>query len=153
MASFDLNPVSSIANAVGGLLDDLFTSDEERLKAGIEARKLEIEEARIDAELLKGQQEVNKAEAGHASIFVAGWRPAVGWMCTAGIGYQYIAYPFMTWLWVFAQSQGWVPKDVSPPPILDIAALMTLLIGLLGLSTQRTIERIKGKARGNMKEE
>ncbi len=152
MASIDLNPIGGIATAVGGMLDDLFTSDEERLKAAIESRKLDIEEDRIDAELLKGQQEINKEEAKHSSIFVAGWRPAAGWACVLGIVYQYLAYPLMQWLWAFGQSQGWIPRELQAPPVLDIAALMTLLLGLLGLSTQRTIERIKGKARGKLKE-
>lgn len=153
MASIDLNPIGGIATAVGGLLDDLFTSDEERLRAGIENRKLDIEEDRIDADLLKGQQEINKEEAKHSTILVAGWRPYVGWVCGFGLTYQFLFYPFMQWVWRFAQAMEWIPRDLDPPPVLDLTVLMTLLFGLLGLSTQRSIERIKGKARSNLKEQ
>lgn len=55
------------------IADDLFTSDEERLKVA-------LQEKGIEAELIKGQLEVNKAEAQHKSFFVAGWRPAIGWV-------------------------------------------------------------------------
>ena len=153
MASIDLNPIGGIATAVGGLLDDLFTSDEERLRAAIESRKLDIEEDRIDAELLKGQQDINKEEAKHSTILVAGWRPYVGWVCGFGLTYQFLLYPFMQWMWRFAQAMEWIPRDLDPPPVLDLTVLMTLLFGLLGLSTQRSIERIKGKARNNLKEQ
>lgn len=154
MASIDLNPIGGIATAVGGLLDDLFTSDEERLRAAIESRRLDIEEDRIDAELLKGQQEVNKEEAKHSSILVAGWRPYVGWVCGFGLTYQFLIYPLLLqWPWRFAQAMGWIPRELDPPPVLDLSVLLTLLVGLLGLSTQRSIERIKGKARSNLKEQ
>lgn len=154
MASvIDLNPIGGIATAVGGLLDDLFTSDEERLKAAIENRKLDIEEDRIDADLLKGQQDINKEEARHSSLLVAGWRPYVGWVCGFGLTYQFLVYPLLQWLWRFAQAGDWIPRELDPPPVLDLTVLLTLLGGLLGLSTQRSIERIKGKARSNLKEQ
>ena len=143
-----MNPlIAPIVQTVGQIADDLFTSDEERLKAQLEADKLGLEAARIDAGLIAGQQEINKVEAASSSVFVAGWRPAIGWVGVAGMAYQFILYPLMTWAWVYLQAQGWIPDGVKAPPLLDIEALMILLTGILGLATNRTFEKVKGVAR------
>lgn len=141
-----MNPllIGGIVETVGKLADDLFTSDKERLDAEIELRKVGIEVAKIDAGLLTGQQEVNKAEAGHASVFVAGWRPAVGWVSVAALGYQFILYPLLTWAWAWMQSAGWVEPALQPPPLLDVEALLVLLTGMLGIAGARTFEKVKG---------
>ena len=143
-----MNPlVAPIVETVGRIADDLFTSDEERLKAQIESDKLGLEAARIDADLIKGQQDINREEAKHSSRFVAGWRPALGWVGVAGMAYQFVLYPFMVWGWALGQAQGWIPDNLKPPPLLDIEALMVLLTGILGLATNRTFEKVKGVAR------
>ncbi len=143
-----MNPlIAPIVETVGKIADDLFTSDEERLRAQIESDRLGLEAARIDADLIKGQQEINKVEAASTSTFVAGWRPALGWVSVAGMAYQYILYPLLTWAWAYLQAQGWIPDNVKPPPLLDIEALMVLLAGILGLATNRTFEKVKGVAR------
>ena len=138
--------VVPIVETVGRLADDLFTSDEERLKAQIESDKLGLEAARIDADLIKGQQEINKVEAASTSTFVAGWRPALGWVSVAGMAYQYILYPLLTWAWAYLQAQGWIAKDYPAPPLLDVDALMVLLTGILGIASARTFEKVKGVA-------
>lgn len=143
----NLNPISGIAAAVGNLIDDLHTSDKERLDAEIELRRLGIEEQKIDASLLQGQVEVNKVEAAHSSIFVAGWRPAVGWCGVAAMAYQFVLYPLLVWAWALLQSQGWVPVALTPPPMLDTDALWVILTGILGLGGARTVEKLRGKAR------
>ena len=65
--------IGSIIEGVGKIADDLFTSDEERLQ-------IALKEKAIDAQLIKGQLDVNVAEAQHKSLFVAGWRPFIGWV-------------------------------------------------------------------------
>lgn len=143
-----MNPlVVPIVETVGNIADDLFTSDEERARAQIDSDKIGLEAARIDADLIKGQQDINKEEAKHSSRFVAGWRPALGWVCVCGMAYQYMLYPLLVWMWVWAQAQGWVPDSLKPPPLLDINALLVLLGGILGLATNRTFEKVKGVAR------
>jgi hypothetical protein len=141
-----MNPllIGGVIEAVGSIADDLFTSDEERAKADLEAMKIGLEAARVDASLISGQQEINKVEAAHSSIFVAGWRPAIGWVGVAALSYQYILYPMMTWLWAWLVAQGWVPASVTPPPILDIEALMVLMTGILGIAGARTFEKVRG---------
>lgn len=143
--------VGGIVEAVGKVADDLFTSDEERMKAQIEADKIGLEAAKVDADLIKGQQEINKVEAAHASIFVAGARPAVLWVGVVALSYQFILYPLMTWAWVWMQAIGWIASSVKPPPILDIEALMVLMSGVLGIATARTFEKVKGVSRENLK--
>lgn len=139
--------VGGIVEAVGKIADDLFTSDEERLKAELEFSKLGLEAAKVDADLIKGQQDINKEEAKHASIFVAGWRPAIGWVGVSALAYQYILYPLLTWAWAWMQSRGWIPGAQAAPPILDIEALMVLMTGILGIASARTFEKVKGAAR------
>jgi hypothetical protein len=143
-----MNPFAAggIVEAVGKVADDLFTSDEERARADLEAMRIGLAAANVDAALIKGQQTINTAEAAHPSVFVAGWRPAIGWVGVAALCYQFLLYPLLTWLWVWLQAQGWVPDKVQPPPILDIEALMVLLTGILGIAGARTFEKVRGVA-------
>lgn len=144
MNSLILGGIGGLAEAVGKIADDLFTSDEERAKADLDAMKIGLDAARVDAELIKGQQEINKAEAAHSSIFVAGWRPAIGWTGVVALAYQYIGYPALIWLWALLQAREIVPTNLQPPPILDIEALMVLMTGILGIAGARTFEKVRG---------
>lgn len=139
--------VGGIVESVGKIADSLFTSDDERLRAQIELDKIGLEAARIDADLIKGQQEINKIEATHTSVFVAGWRPAIGWVGVSALAYQFILYPLLVWAWAWLQARGWIPAGQTPPPILDIEALMVLMTGILGIASARTFEKVKGAAR------
>lgn len=136
---FDLNPIGAIVGAVGDVIDDLHTSDEERIKIGLEDKK-------IDAEIAKGQLAVNEAEAKSASLFVAGWRPAIGWIGAAALAYQFVAYPLMTWAWATLQTGGYVPAGMPPPPVMDSDTLWVMLSGMLGIAGMRTFEKSKGVA-------
>lgn len=132
--------VGGIVETVGRLADDLFTSDQERLQAEIELRK-------IDAGLLHDQTEVNKVEAAHASVWVSGWRPACGWVGAAAMAYQFLAYPALVWAWSLMQAKGWVPAGLEPPPMLDTDALWVVLTGMLGIAGLRTMEKTRGVAK------
>lgn len=94
---------------------------------------------------IMGQLEINKEEAKHASIFVAGWRPAVGWVGAFGLGYAAIVDPFMTWVATVRGYTGTFPE-------LDTALLMTVLGGILGLGGLRTYEGVKGIKRNSLVE-
>jgi len=80
------------------------------------------------------QNTVNANEAENPSLFVSGWRPAIGWVGAAGLTYQYVVRPF-------AVGFGW--KDL---PILD-SSLMELVTAMLGMAGLRTYEKIQGVAR------
>ena len=88
--------------------------------------------------------QVNKAEAAHTSIFVAGWRPACGWVGAAAMAYQFLLYPFMVWGWALMQANGWIPTSLAHPPMLDTDALWVILTGMLGIAGARTFEKVKG---------
>ncbi len=135
----NLNPIAGIITAVGGVADSLITTDKERLDAEIELRK-------IDQAIDLAQTEVNKAEATNASVWVAGWRPAIGWVGAAAMAYQFLAYPMLVWAWALMQAKGWVPNELKPPPMLDTDALWVILSGMLGIAGMRTAEKVKGVA-------
>ena len=142
--------IGAILGGVTDLIGDMHTSDKEKLDAEIELRKLGLESERIDAGLLTGQIDVNKEEAKHASVFVAGGRPAILWVGAVSLGWTYVAHPIMTWLWAILQGVGWIAATLPPPPILDIEALMVLVGGVLGLGGFRSIEKVKGVARDRL---
>lgn len=143
----NLNPIAGIIEAVGSVAADLVTTDKERLDAEIELRKLGLEERRIDQATDLSQINVNAVEAAHTSVWVSGWRPAVGWTCVAGLTYNFLAHPFLLWLWALFQASGWVPTALSAPPPVDVEALLVLLGGILGLGVYRTAEKVKGVSR------
>jgi hypothetical protein len=77
-------PIEALGNAV----DKVFTSDEERMQAQAVLNKLALQPSILQAEL-------NKIEAQHRSVFVAGWRPAVGWICALGLGFAFLGNPLL----------------------------------------------------------
>lgn len=80
------------------------------------------------------QIEVNKVEAASPNLFVAGWRPAVGWICVAALAYEFLMHPFIVGLY-------------GPQfPDLAVEDLMALITGMLGISTLRTVEKVKAAA-------
>ncbi len=85
-----------------------------------------------------GQNAVNAEEARHNSIFVAGWRPAIGWICAAALLYSYIVIPFTTYVFAF-----WLGAPIPKMPVLD-NNLWELMFGMLGLGGLRTYEKLKG---------
>jgi hypothetical protein len=88
----------------------------------------------------QGQQKINEAEAGSDSLFVAGWRPAIGWSCAAAVLYSYLLVPLAMYVGFL------VGKPLPKPPTLD-EHLWELLFILLGVGGLRTFEKIRGVAR------
>jgi hypothetical protein len=109
--------------------------------------ELELEAKRIDQAVDLGQMEVNKVEAANQNLFVAGWRPAIGWVGAGAMAYQFLLYPILVWAWVWLQAEGYVPKEVKPPPMLDTEALWVILSGMLGIAGMRSFEKSRGVAR------
>jgi hypothetical protein len=142
----DLMGIGSIIEGVGKIAGDLVTTDKERIQLELEGRKLDLEEKRIDQATDLAQVEINKIEAGSSNLFVSGWRPAVGWVGVLGLVYQFLGYPLMQWGWAFGQGVDIIPKELHPPPDLDVEQLMTLLAGLLGFGGMRSFEKSKGVA-------
>ena len=131
--------IGTVIDSVGKIAGDLITTDKERLE--LELRAKELDQA-IDL----AQIEVNKVEAEHSSIFVAGWRPAIGWIGAAAMAYQFLLYPLMLWGWTYLQGTNWIPKELPPPKPLDADQLWVILSCILGIAGMRSFEKTKGVA-------
>jgi holin (3TMs family) len=131
LVSFEINP-GSIIGALGSLIDELFTSDEERMAAKHKLVEME-QQGRL------AQIEVNKIEAASSSIFVAGWRPFIGWVCGCGVGWAFLGAPIAEWAVAI-----WSPGTTMP--MLHTDGLLELVLALLGLGALRTFEKVKGAA-------
>lgn len=125
------------------LIDRIFPDETARDAAKLELLKQQQEgafkELEADMRLAMGQLEVNKAEAESPDWFRGGWRPAVGWVCAAGLGYQFLLRPLLT----FSLALN---GENIPLPGLEMETLMTLLFGMLGLGAYRTAEKLRGRA-------
>jgi hypothetical protein len=129
---------------IGSLVHDIrsaITGDiTPQKKAELEALILQLEEKARD-----GQLQINLAEAAHPSVFVSGWRPALGWIAAISLGCFFIPqYSMATVLWVKA---SWTAQVLMPFPIDEPAGLTQLVLGMLGLGGLRTFEKLAGKAR------
>ena len=103
------------------------------LREAIKGKEIDPEKA---LKLIEIQNEVNKIEAQHRSIFVAGWRPFIGWVCGLALLYNFIVRDLVAW--------------ISPsimPPALQMEHLLTVLMGMLGLGGLRTFEKLKDKSK------
>ena len=101
----------------------------------------ESQEFAGEIQLMMGQLEINKIEAGHKSLFVAGWRPAVGWICAIAVGIKFIVMPLVIFIAVLS---GFPEENL---PKFDFADLLALLGGMLGFGGLRTYEKTKRVAR------
>ena len=126
-----------LKSLTGGImegLDALFTSDEEREKV-----KLEVMKTLQQPHILQAM--TNIEEAKHKSIFVAGWRPAVGWVAVTGLAYHFLVFPFAGLITRF------IDPSITLPEIGNAGELMTLVLSLLGLGAMRTYEKRQGVSR------
>ena len=89
-------------------------------------------------ELAKGQIDINKEEAKSRNIFIAGWRPFVGWTCGLALFWHFLGLPVTLFV------TGWFNLQHPPLPEFDMQSLMTVLLGMLGLGGMRTFEKFKG---------
>lgn len=134
---------------LGGILKDLISPVTDLVSEVVvdkdKARELNIRlkeladkaDERYHEELM-GQIEVNKVEAAHASVFVAGWRPFIGWVGGVGLAYTFILSPFID---IF----------VDEMPVLESSQLMTLVMALLGVGAMRSFDKVNGVSRDSLK--
>ena len=129
-----------LASLVGPIVNkfvDRIPDGNERARA-----KESLERELVDAanSVMLAQTEINKAEAAHKSIFVAGWRPFIGWVCGVGIAWSMVVQPVSQWAMI-----AW--GDGTELPTIDTSYLMELVTAMLGMSGLRTFEKMKGVAR------
>lgn len=138
LAEIFAGSTSGVLEGIGGLAKNLREAITGELpaekRAELEGMALQIESAANLA-----QNKVNEAEARHSSVFVSGWRPGVGWVCVAGLGYQFVLYPLLCWGLAF-----WRP-EIPTPPALDGNTLQGLVMSMLGMSGIRQYGKNKGQ--------
>jgi hypothetical protein len=131
-----LDPVTALFEVGSKVLDRVLPDPAQQAAAKLELMKLQQ-----NGELaqITGQMEINKAEAASSSIFVSGWRPSVGWVCSAGFAVQFVIGPLAEWGAALAGHPVKFPQ-------MDTGTMMPLLLGMLGLGGMRTAEKIQGVA-------
>lgn len=126
--------IGSVIESVGKVADDLITSDKERMQ-------LELDSRRIDQAVDLAQIDLNKAEAGTGSLFIGGWRPAIGWTCAASLFCYYVPYVLVAtvlWAWQVIQKGELVAR-----PDLGITDLIGLVLSMLGIAGMRSFDKVK----------
>ena len=126
-----------VVRAVGDGLDKLFTSDDERNEKRLELAKAERDFSLSALTLLEKsdekQADVNIEEIRTGSIFMAGWRPAIGWIGVLALAYQFVLYPLLLWLHI----------SDKPPQRLDAGVLFSMVTGMLGIGAMRSFDKMQ----------
>jgi hypothetical protein len=131
-----LDPISAALDLGNTLISRIFPDPAQAADA-----KLKLLELQQSGELsvMTAQTDINKVEASNTSIFVSGWRPAIGWVCALALAYQYLLKPL---------AMGILPNfgiAIAPLPGLD-DNLWQLMMGMLGMGGLRTMEKMQGVA-------
>jgi len=128
--------IGDLIDGVKDILSEVIVDKDKKKAIELELKKLEDEaNNRLHLETV-AQIELNKVEAGNGSVFVAGWRPFVGWVCGVGLGAQVILFPLLDRIFNWKMT-------------FDTELLVLTLSGMLGLGSMRTLEKIKGVSTNN----
>jgi roadblock/LC7 domain-containing protein len=129
--------VTALLPALGTLIDRLIPD-----RAAAEKAKAEMELQLVTAanQAALAQVEVNKVEAGHSSVFVAGWRPSIGWVCAAGLAWAFVVAPIASWSLMVLGIKAELPA-------IQFDHLFELVLAMLGIGGLRTFEKLRGVAR------
>lgn len=131
--------IGDVIGAVKDLVSEVVVDKDKRDQVNLELAKIQDQaQARLDAQL-QAQIDVNKVEAASGSVFVAGWRPAIGWVGAAALAYSFILQPFIG-IWI---------KDL---PAIQYEYLMTIITAMLGIGGMRTFEKVKGVSTNTMQD-
>ena len=127
---------SSTIKAVGNIVDELYTSEEEKAAAKLAIKK-------VEAELKKRQMDINLADAQSKAGGISGaiqriWRPLIGFGCALAIMFEYVLKPFL----MFFLATFHI--ETLPFPEMDMGTLMPLVMALLGMGAIRSYEKVKG---------
>jgi len=125
--------LGSLVGPVADILDKFIQDKDQKAKLAHEIATMAERHAQEQA---LAQIEINKIEAASPSLFVSGWRPALGWICCAGMAGNFITIPFTN---MVLELLG---QDVAIP-LIDMETLLPVLLGMLGLGAMRTVEKVK----------
>ena len=115
---------SDIVRDIGDAIDKNITNDEERMDAHRKWDEL--------------QTQVNLEEAKHRSVFIAGWRPFLGWSFSIGISLHVVIMPMVQWVLLVCG------VEKIPLPEFPLEIMLELIFGMLGMAGLRTYEKFKG---------
>lgn len=127
---------------VGDVISRFLPEDKEA--AAKARREIEAELTKHLTEIDLAQAQTNLEQAKHPSIFIAGARPAIMWICAFGLGWQFVFQPVAVWIFSVMDSDLVLP-------MIETEGLMPLTLSLLGLGSMRSFEKFKGIQRNNMK--
>lgn len=140
---FDITGIGSILDFGGKIIDKIFPDPNAAAAAKLELFKAqqagEFKELDAQIEIAKAQIGVNAVEAANPSLFVSGWRPNIGWICGAALGWNFILRPIVVTVAVLYGH----PVDL---PSAEMGELLPVLGALLGIGAMRTVEKVKGVA-------
>lgn len=143
MGIFTSGILGDTIKGVFGVIDDLHTSGEEKANA-----KFRITQLAAAADI--AQIEVNREEAKSGLLFVSGWRPFIGWVCGLALGWTYLGSPIVNSVAFYIASFTGKVIDLSQLPVFDLSTMMPVLLGMLGLGSLRTYEKVSGAARSSL---
>ena len=127
--------IDTIFGTISSVLDKVIPDANAREKAKEELqRSLNDQDFQIALEQIK----VNAIEAQSESFFKSGWRPSVGWICSIAFGLHFVILPLFNYFIMLCGQQ-----PILVPFQMD--TLLTVLLGLLGMGTLRTVEKMKLK--------
>ena len=129
--------LNSLIEPVTGLLDKVIADKDERARL---AHEISTMAERMAHENAQAQLDVNKQEAAHQSLFVSGWRPAIAWCCCLSMVGNYLVIPGANFILAFLNE----PVHIE---LIDMSMMMPVLLGILGLGSMRSVEKLKGVAR------
>lgn len=131
--------LGDVIREIGGVVRELVPDADKRMEIEVRLAELADQADQREYNLLTSQIEVNKEEARHSNIFVAGWRPAIGWISAGSLGWTWVLAPLLQW------GAGLLGHETSLPA-LDPNAMYPIVLALLGISASRTVEKIQGVA-------
>jgi hypothetical protein len=136
------DPITAALSLGSTLIDRLIP---DRTQAA--AAKAQLLDLQVKGELdnALAQLQVDTAEAANKSIFVAGWRPAVGWVCSAAFGYAFVVQPLLQFTLIIFHAHF----DPAQLPKLDLNTMLPVLLGMLGLGAMRSYDKTQGTDNGH----
>ena len=122
----DITGIGAVSDLISTVVNKIWPDKSEQERAQIAAA----------VQIVQGQLDINKTEAASSSVFVAGWRPSIGWVCSIALFYQYVLRPIVQFIAVVSG------HPLPPMPGID-DNLWELMLGMLGLGGLRSFEKVK----------
>lgn len=138
-----MDPIDLLLNVGSKLIDHFFPDPKQASDAKLKLLQMQqdgtLKAMADDTDLKKAQMAINQAEAGNDNVFIAGWRPFIGWVCGVAFGYTFVLQPLLTFIFTACGH----PINL---PAVSLDSMMPVLLGMLGLGGMRSVEKLKGVA-------